>query len=71
MLFFNPSNLIEWHFQLSQLNGIHALVSFRGGFCVMFDAVAALRGAYTDAHLFETICQGFVETNWMVLAPMN
>jgi hypothetical protein len=58
MLFFNPSNLIEWHFQLSQLNGTSTLL-YRFGedsaSCSM--PSLRLRGAYTDAHLFETICQ--------------
>jgi hypothetical protein len=32
-------------------------VSFREDSASVFDAVAALEEAYTDAHLFETICQ--------------
>jgi hypothetical protein len=51
-------------FPAIQLNGIHAL-SFRGGFCVCVDAVAALS-------ILTPICSKrfvrFVETKWMVLA---
>jgi hypothetical protein len=47
------------HLQLSQLKRIHALrtVSGEGDSASVSATVAALEDAYTDADLFETICQ--------------
>jgi hypothetical protein len=50
---------IELQFQLSQLKQIHALctVSGEGDSAFVSTGLAALEDVYTDAHLFETICQ--------------
>jgi hypothetical protein len=47
------------HLQLSQLKQIHALrtVSGDGDSASVSATVAALEDAYTDADLFETVCQ--------------
>jgi hypothetical protein len=49
---------IEWHLQLSLLKRIHALHTVSGeGDSFLSAVVTALEDAYTDADLFETICQ--------------
>jgi elongation factor 4 len=50
---------IEWHFQLSHVKRIHPLCTIlgEGDSTSVSVAVAALEDAYTDTHLFETICQ--------------
>jgi hypothetical protein len=50
---------IEMQSQLSQLKQIHALcaVSEKGDYAFVSTGFAALEDVYTDAHLFETICQ--------------
>jgi hypothetical protein len=54
MLFFNQGNSHWWHFQLSNSMGS---TLFRFGEDSASVSMPSLRGAYTDAHLFETICQ--------------
>jgi hypothetical protein len=60
------------YLQLSQLERIHALrtTSGKGGSASVSATVAALEDAYTDADLFETVCQ-IRGTSWMMLALTN